>query len=78
MSSIKNLPPKNRFAHSGQALKNLPAHERPREKMIEKGSENLKNKELLAILLGTGRAGKSVLEVADHIIIAKDNLQSII
>ncbi|MFA5248651.1 MAG: DNA repair protein RadC [Patescibacteria group bacterium] len=46
----------------------LPAHERPREKLIEKGSIGLKDKELLAILLGTGRAGKNVLEVAEEIL----------
>lgn len=49
-------------------IKDLPRHERPREKLIEKGSVNLKDKELLAILLGTGRAGKSVLEIAQEIL----------
>jgi DNA repair protein RadC len=46
----------------------LPKHERPREKLIEKGPSGLKDKELLAILLGTGRAGKNVLEVAEEIL----------
>lgn len=49
-------------------IKDLPKHERPREKLIEKGSQNLKDKELLAILLGTGREGKNVLEVAQEIL----------
>jgi DNA repair protein RadC len=49
-------------------IKDLPRHERPREKLIEKGPANLKDKELLAILLGTGRAGKSVLEIAQEIL----------
>jgi len=35
-------------------IKDLPKPERPREKLISKGSENLKDEELLAILLGTG------------------------
>ncbi|MHB1163126.1 MAG: RadC family protein [Minisyncoccota bacterium] len=52
----------------GQAIKNLPAHERPREKLIEKGVANLTDKELLAILLRTGRAGKSALDVAESIL----------
>ena len=49
-------------------IKNLPRHEQPREKLIEKGAENLKNNELLAILLGTGRQGRNVLEVAQEIL----------
>ena len=52
----------------GLAIKNLPAHERPREKLIEKGVANLTDKELLAILLRTGRAGKSALDVAESIL----------
>lgn len=50
-------------------IKNLPKHERPREKLIEKGATALKDKELLAILLGTGRAGKNVIEVAAEILV---------
>ncbi len=49
-------------------IKQLPKHEQPREKLIEKGAVNLKNNELLAILLGTGREGKNVLEVAEEIL----------
>jgi DNA repair protein RadC len=49
-------------------IKDMPRLARPREKLIEKGPANLKDKELLAILLGTGRAGKNVLEVAEEII----------
>ena len=52
----------------GSSFKQIPKHEQPREKLIERGPENLKNHELLAILLGTGRAGRSVLEVAQEII----------
>lgn len=35
-------------------IKELPKVERPREKLIKKGVENLKDAELLAILLRTG------------------------
>jgi DNA repair protein RadC len=49
-------------------LKNLPKIERPREKLISKGPQNLKDEELLAILLRTGREGKNVLEVAKQIL----------
>jgi len=49
-------------------IKDLPKIERPREKLVAKGSENLKDKELLAILLGTGVEGKNVIEVAEQIL----------
>ena len=47
---------------------NYAKHERPREKLIEKGAQNLRDSELIAILLGTGRAGKNVIEVAEEIL----------
>jgi DNA repair protein RadC len=46
----------------------LPAHQRPREKLLAQGADNLKDKELLAILLRTGRQGKSAIEIADDIL----------
>jgi DNA repair protein RadC len=49
-------------------LKSLPKIERPREKLIQKGPQNLKDEELLAILLGTGVEGKNVIEVAQQIL----------
>ncbi len=49
-------------------IKDLPQHQRPREKLIAKGPENLKDKELLAILLRTGHQGKNALEVAEYIL----------
>jgi len=49
-------------------IKALPVHERPREKLIAKGSENLTDKELLAILLRTGRAGKNAIDIAESIL----------
>lgn len=49
-------------------IKELPTHERPREKLLEKGPESLKDKELLAILLRTGLAGRSAVEIAGDIL----------
>jgi DNA repair protein RadC len=49
-------------------IKDLPEFERPREKLILKGPQNLKDEELLAILLGTGVEGKNVIEVAKQIL----------
>lgn len=49
-------------------IKNLPLHLRPREKLLVKGPANLTNRELLAILLRTGRLGKSALDLAHDIL----------
>ncbi len=49
-------------------IKDLPKIERPREKLIAKGAENLKDSELLAILLRTGTIGKNVIEIASQIL----------
>ncbi|MGI9041998.1 MAG: RadC family protein [Gemmatimonadales bacterium] len=47
-----------------QPLGTVPAAERPRERMWSLGPSALTATELLAILIGTGRGGQSVLEVA--------------
>ncbi len=51
-----------------QTIKQLPKIDRPREKLISKGAQNLKDAELLAILLNTGIAGENVLIVAGRIL----------
>jgi DNA repair protein RadC len=45
-------------------LAETPPEERPREKFLRKGPEALDDAELLAIVLGTGSAGKPVMETA--------------
>lgn len=49
-------------------IREMPKVERPREKLIEKGPENLKDEELLAILLRTGTREKNVLDLAKEIL----------
>ncbi|MDP2736946.1 MAG: JAB domain-containing protein, partial [bacterium] len=49
-------------------IKNLAKHEQPREKLIEKGVENLRDNELMAILLRTGIEGKDVMKVSAEIL----------
>jgi DNA repair protein RadC len=49
-------------------IKDLPKHKRPREKFIERGAENISDAELLAILIRTGRAGKSALDIAKDVL----------
>ncbi|MBM4177694.1 DNA repair protein RadC [Candidatus Gribaldobacteria bacterium] len=51
-----------------KTIKTLPKSERPREKLIERGVKNLKDEELLAILLSTGVKGKNVVKVAEELL----------
>lgn len=49
-------------------LKDLPLEARPREKLLARGAASLSDVELLALLLRTGLAGKSVLHLAQELL----------
>ena len=49
-------------------LKDLPQDSQPREKLLARGPSALTDAELLAIVLRTGMAGKSVLQWADELL----------
>lgn len=51
-----------------KSIKNWPADERPREKLLKKGTKALSNSELLAILLRTGTKGSSAIDLARKVI----------
>ena len=46
----------------------MPEHERPRERLVERGADGLKDEELIAILLRTGLKGLSAIHVAQELI----------
>ena len=46
------------------SIKDIPKEERPRERLVEVGVENLSDKELISILLKTGTKDKNVTELA--------------
>jgi DNA repair protein RadC len=50
------------------SLRELPAAERPRERLLNKGADSLRTAELLAILLRTGTAERPVLELAGFLL----------
>ena len=52
----------------------MPLEDRPREKLSLRGSQNLTDAELLAILLRTGSKGKSVIQIAHELIKKNGNL----
>ncbi len=55
-------------------VKDLPLDDRPREKLMLRGSQNLSDAELIAILLRTGKKGKSVIDVAQELLFEQGNL----
>lgn len=58
-------------------LKEVPNSERPREKLLKYGKENLTDSELLAIILKTGTKGENVCELAVRVIKELGNLENL-
>ena len=56
-----------------KTLNELHKQDRPREKLLVKGTAALKSYELLAILLGSGTQGKDVIKLSKEIIKILDN-----
>jgi DNA repair protein RadC len=52
----------------GLLIKDLPAHEKPRERLMNLGADALRNSELIAILLRTGLKGTSAIQVAEQLL----------
>jgi len=59
------------------SVKDLPLDDRPREKLLLRGSQSLTDAELLAILLRTGTKGKSVIQIAYDLVARYGNLASL-
>src|SRR5258707_500260 len=60
------------------AIRDWPAGERPREKLLDKGAAALSDAELLAILIRTGTAGRSALDVARAMLRSFGSLRTLI
>lgn len=56
-----------------KSIKELHKDDKPREKLLKKGVQALKNDELMAILLGSGVQGKDVRKLAKEIVILMDD-----
>ena len=61
----------------GLLIRELPDSERPRERLMEKGPDALKNSELIAILLRTGLKGVSAIQVAEQLLQRFDSLDNL-
>ena len=64
-------PPRPPRATSG-ALRALPAAERPRERLLRDGAPALADRELVAVLLGTGTRRRDVLTLAAEVLALTD------
>jgi len=62
---------------SATRLKDQPASERPRERLVAKGPDALNHAELVAILLRTGLKGTTVVEVASGLVRKYGSLQAL-
>ena len=49
-------------------IHDLPAQDRPRERLAAHGAEKLSNAELIAILLRTGMKGMSAIHIAEQLL----------
>jgi DNA repair protein RadC len=63
---------------SSLMLRDFPTEERPRERLLKYGVEQLTNAELLALILRTGSAGMSVIEMAERILSRFGGLREIV
>ncbi len=61
---------KDSVSAAGCMIAELPPRERPRERLIQCGTEALSDTELLAILLGSGTRGTSVLHLSRQVLTA--------
>ncbi|MDD4962151.1 MAG: JAB domain-containing protein, partial [Candidatus Marinimicrobia bacterium] len=50
------------------SIKEWPEDDRPREKLFRQGAQSLSNAELLAILLRSGSARQSALDIAKQLL----------
>lgn len=59
-------------------LRDLPAEERPRERLLQRGAGSLSDGELVAVVLRTGRRGASAVEVAREVLEACGGLVGLV
>lgn len=58
-------------------IKEIPVLDRPRERLLQVGSSNLSNEELLAIIIKTGTKNKSSKEIANDLLKTVNNINEL-
>jgi DNA repair protein RadC len=66
--------PGSRASGRGQAIRTIPAAERPRERLALRGVAGLTAAELIALLWGSGTRGRSALHLAEDALATHDGL----
>lgn len=59
---------------AGMNIKDLPADQRPRERLFRHGAQALSDAELLAVMLRTGRRGQHVMALANELLTLQGGL----
>jgi DNA repair protein RadC len=75
--SVEHGGSRHRRAASRHAVRELPTGERPRERLAARGPEGLSASELIAIVWGSGAAGRSALDVAADAVARLDGLSGL-
>jgi DNA repair protein RadC len=71
---VVDVRPATRPELLGRRLRELPATERPRERLALRGPGGLSSAELVAIVWGSGAAGRSAVELAEEALARHDGL----
>jgi DNA repair protein RadC len=61
---------------AGYTILHMPENERPRERLFQHGPEAISSAELIAIILGSGTKGCSVLQIAQELLVRFKTLQN--
>ena len=62
---------------SSRTIKDIPLEERPRERFLKYGVENLSNNELISIILNNGTKNMSVKELSDNILFKMNDISEL-
>jgi DNA repair protein RadC len=73
MTAIATQPPTRYHTR----IREIPADDRPRERLIEYGADSLALSELLAVLLRTGTEKYSAIGLAEHLLARFDNIRGV-
>jgi DNA repair protein RadC len=62
----------------GMSIRDWPASERPREKLIERGAASLSDAELLAVFIGSGRRGATAVDIGRALLVRHGGLKPLL
>jgi DNA repair protein RadC len=73
----QSIPPSAYGPRMALVLRELPEHERPRERLLRRGVEALSERELLALIIRNGRGGESALDLAASLLADHGSLSAL-